>query len=351
MLTNIKVAAPVKNNWQAGGIFIAAALLVFNLTSIEVSACDYYCLRDAAYDRPRDIHRLCVIGKGKDPEAREIHQRLAGWLEKSGKDLNLNLSLIDVEDPKINWHDYGLPSTPPPPFPATILVEHKTIENKSWFIEFWLPEPKAADLERMKTSPVREVIRREVGKHIAVLLYSRGTDQNTGQGRKVLEAVVKNWADKEQVGLTVIEINRADERERLFLPFVGLKPTGPDWVSVIFGRGKFMLPLEGEEITEEILNEHIELLMGECTCLQSPMTLGIDILSTWNEADEKAVIPLLEADNNTEAAVATSRPADIVDSPIGRRAYSRTIWTLAVIAIIVCLATMVLIRQRNRSIS
>ncbi|MHC4797794.1 MAG: hypothetical protein ACYTF1_14220, partial [Planctomycetota bacterium] len=76
MLTIVSGLIPKKTGLLVSGLVFVTALMPLLFFNAEASACDYYCLRDAAYDRPRDIHRLCVFGKQNDPEAEKIHKVL-----------------------------------------------------------------------------------------------------------------------------------------------------------------------------------------------------------------------------------------------------------------------------------
>jgi hypothetical protein len=106
----------------------------------------------------------------------------------------------------------------------------------------------------------------------------------------VLKAVEKQWETEHAPGISIARLDRTDPRERTLRSFVGLEPSGPDWVGVVFGRGTLLAPpLQGDDITESNLNRLLTGLTIPCTCLQQSMTLGLGLPMTWEpELDVKA---------------------------------------------------------------
>ena len=325
--------------------------LVVGLTALAVGdavrlvcACDTT-VRDAAYEDPRDVHRLCVMGKSGDPSTRHLGEELVNWLGSAGSGLNLELIHVSVDDPNARWTDYGIPSAPPS-WPVVVLAGRRTLDRTSFFIDHWEPGPTDAELERLRTSPARERIRQEVGRRLALLLYVRGTDPTAGAAEKVLESTVNAWGKKEPAGLEIVRVDRADQRERLLLSFIGAPPSGPDWVAVVFGRGKLMPPLQGPEITESRLDELLQALVGECTCLRSPASMGVDLLMLWDEALDRRVVKLRTLDDPQ-----TSRSADRVVGRVenggtGDRLLRRTLRTLGAVSLLVGVITAVVLVRR-----
>jgi len=336
-----------RNRLMLCTIIITTALILPAVKPAQLQACDYYCLRDAAYDQPRDIHLLCMMGSKKDPQTQIIYKYLNAWLKPLTNNLNLKLIFVDTDAENINWQEYGLPAAPPS-VPVVVLVGRRTFKRESFYIDHWEPAPGPEDLQQLKTSPVREKIQSEVGRRIAVLLFSPGNKRTAARTEEILNSVCQSWAEKEPVGLAVVKFDRADKRERLLRNFTGIEEDGPDWVAALFGRGKFMYPLEGDEITTENLNEMIEVLMGECTCMRSPMTLGIDMPLIWNEELERAVVPLLESKEQTDTQPATAPATQPAEPPlVGRRLFNRSIATLAAIVVFIALLSAVVLWRRK----
>ena len=113
------------------------------------------------------------------------------------------------------------------------------------------PDPLEPLLRSCKDGAMKE----KVVDHWAVILYSAGTGPEAGAGRDVVDRVRREWNQKQPPGIEVVEFDRSDPGERLLRAFTGIKPAGPDWAGILFGRGFLMAPpLRGKEITEENLN-------------------------------------------------------------------------------------------------
>ena len=213
----------------------------------------------------------------------------------------------------------------------------------------------------MKTSPAREAIQRESVRRIAVLLYIPGSDSKAGSARDVLDSVVQTWSQRDSLDICIVQVSRTDVRERLLLSFTGVEKSEKDWVGVIFGRGKLMAPLEGEEITEVRLNEKIESLLGECTCLISASNLGVDIPVVWDQSLDDSVLALRKrSDDNVVNLMSISALSDIEsfsENPgsITYESESRTqflmpvIWTMSTLMFIVGIVTVAIVWPRNKN--
>ena len=285
-------------------------------------ACDEGMVRDAAFDGPRDTYRLCVISRTGAVAGREIAGRLGSWLKTTGAALNLEVVRLAADDPQVRWSDYGLPAAPPE-LPVVVLVGKRPANpqdahaNQNFFVDHWQPEPTAADLQVLLTSPARAALRRELGRNLAVLVWvpengggsgdgvagSGGSvdggrhDKYTRDGQRRIHEVVdqchRSGFGQQAWGVSLVAVDRHDPRERLLLSFLGIQPEGPDWVGVVFGRGKFMTPpLEGEGITAAGIKACLATLAADCTCTQSPARLGVDLLMRWQAADAEKVVRL-----------------------------------------------------------
>ncbi|NLX14572.1 MAG: hypothetical protein GXY44_13095 [Phycisphaerales bacterium] len=323
--------------------------LLFTLTIIlspvmggtygQVEACEGAAVRDAAFTGPRDIHRLCVMAARDDIEADRIYQHLEAWLRTDGRKLNIELHRADVNDTELDWlKEYGLPGAPPES-PVTVLCGYRTMERRAFYIQYWQPEPAKEDLAALADSPLRERIRREIGSKMALLLYVKGTDEQAGTTEATLHKVAREWSEKQPLAVEVVELARMDEKESLLLAFSDQGPSGPEWVAVVFGRGKFMPPLAGEDITETVLNQQMEILIGDCACLRSPLSLGIDVPLKWESSMDTAATALRpKTDTTTTRSVNTPVDPIVAQPPSRRIFYVTTLYTaggLVVIAVIV----------------
>ena len=328
-------------------LLVCATVLLATRMAPRASACDYTTMRDAAFNERRDVHRLCVVARQDDAAARAIHDRLSAWRSTAASDLNVEITRIDADDPQARWGDLGIPSAPPE-VPATVLAGWRTFEKQGFLIDHWEPGPVEADLAVILDSPARQAIAREVGRRVAVFLYIRGTDAGAGAARAVIDATVKAWTDKWPVGFSVVEVDRSNPRERLIRSFTGVPDSGPDWLAVVFGRGKLLPPLVGPEIAEQQLNEQLELVVQECTCTRSPSTLGVDLPMIWTSAMDAAFIPLK---SEADAGQPTTRPATALPgaAAVGGVVVRRSLLAMVALAVVVAASIIVLALRRRQA--
>jgi len=327
-------------------IFLRLLVLLSGLFATHAFACEDVTVRDAAFTESRDVHRLCVIADAEDSAGRELYDRLEGWFETSGTGLNVELVRVDADDPEVRWDEYGIPSVPPS-LPVTVLAGSRYAERRRFFIDYWEPGPTLENLESMSTSPARDAMRTELVRRVAVLLYIPGTNGDAGSAEPVLDAVVKRWSSEVPLGLSVVRVDRSDERERLLLSFAGVEERGADWVAVVFGRGKLRPFLEGPEITEARLDELIAPLVEGCTCLRPPSSLGVDIPMRWDESDDSAVVRLRASGDAPGGPWGTSS-TNPAGSSIVRRVMPAAMWTFGALALAVAIGTGAVIWIRNR---
>jgi hypothetical protein len=298
-------------------------------------ACDDLTVRDAAFTEPRDVHCLYVLASGGDAAAKATLEGLHRWLQDSAPDLNVEAIGVSADAPELSWKEMGIPSAPPS-LPVVILTGRMALERRSFLVDHWEPGPGPADLEILQTSPVREVLRRELGRRLAVLLHVRGTGPDREAADKAIEATAHKWSRNERLGVSVARLDRADERERTLLSFAGIGKEGPEWLAVVFGRGKILPPILGKEITEERIDEDLAQLVEECTCLRSASSLGVDLPLLWEEKLDEAVLPLRAAD-----------PAGEAEPPVGDRALIRVAWTVGIISVLAALIAGGLVWSRR----
>jgi len=321
-------------------------LLFSGLFAAAASACEDATVRDAAFAESRDVHRLSVVEGPDDPAGEQLYDRLDTWFKTAGTSLNVELVRVDADAPDVRWDEYGIPSAPPS-LPVTVLAGSRYAERRRFFIDYWEPGPTSENLERMSTSPARDAMRAELVRRVAVLLYIPGTNGDAGSAEPVLDAVVERWSREVPLGLSVVRVDRSDGRERLLLSFTGVQEQGPDWVAVVFGRGKLMPFLEGSEITEGRLTEFITSLVEECTCLRPPSSLGVDIPMRWDESDDSAVIRLRESGDN--GVLDGPLAPDLAGSSIVRHIVPGAMWTFGALALVVAIGTGAIVLVRNRA--
>ena len=332
-----------------------------------ISACDDLTVRDAAFQDTRDVHRLCVIANASDPTGQTIYDRLGKWLDGPAADLNVDLVRVPADDPKVRWREYGIPSAPPT-LPVVVLTgppdgpDGPEGKGRSFFIDYWEGGPTDGDLALLVNSPARVALQKKLGKQIAAILHVRGTTEGAGNTEGLLQATVKKWSKTGKPGLSVVPVDRADRKERLLLSFIGVKAEGPDWVGIVFGRGKFMEPLASSEITAAELDDRIESVTAKCTCLQDARSLGVDIPMLWNRDLDDTVVPLIspeEATKNAPAlptlalepppspAVATSLGGDPERSGDDFRGLETALWALAALLLILPASALLIFYRKH----
>jgi hypothetical protein len=284
------------------GWLIAAVLAIFAGTA---QACDFL-VRDSAFRMPREVHRLCLMAAAGDPAAEEIARRLTDWLARDGADFNAELVQVDVHDDSVEWASYGIP-TPPPSVPVVVLVGRNGESGRSFVIDHWEPAPTDEDLHALAHSPLREALQRELGRHLAVVLYAPCSNCETEGVRALLRQAEEHWRETAELGVKVLEVDRTDPAERLLLRFAGITAEGPDWVGVVFARGKLMNPpLVGDAITADGVNALVEQVLAECSCSKPLLALGVDLPLLWPAALDEAVVELSDPDPNVVAAMSMS---------------------------------------------
>ena len=279
----------MSTNWMKLSVAALAAVALSVWIMGSAVACNSGSVRDAAFQAKRDMHRLCVFTTSKDSQGDAIFERLRSWLETDGQRLNAVLERVNADDPSVGWEAYGIPGQPPSLPVVALIGLMPTSPRRPFVIDHWEPTLSDADLAALKTSPARDEVKRTITDVWAVLVYSPGP--NTEQNKEVvLNAVEKQWETEHAPGISIARLDRTDPRERTLRSFVGLGPTGPDWVGVVFGRGTLLAPpLQGDDITENNLNRLLTSLTVACTCLQQSMTLGLGLPMTWEpELDVKA---------------------------------------------------------------
>ena len=270
-----------KNN-----IFVFPGLVVV-LSTYSAYACNDSCVRDGAFNLERDMYLLCVIS---NDENNDVTEELTSWLEHDAKNMNVSLEYINSDDRNISWMDYGMPSAPPE-IPVVALIGRFPFIQRTFIVDHWQPYPEAIDLEILQTSPVRQEIKEKVIKHWAVILYSPGIESVNESAANEIDKVFRRWELENPPGIEVVKLDRTDPKERLLQLFIGLKPMGPDWAGIVFGRGFLMTPpLKGDEITEERLNHLLKSVKEPCTCLQRASAPGLAIPMTWDKQLDEQVV-------------------------------------------------------------
>lgn len=314
-------------------------LLIFlpYLLPLASFACEDATVRSAAFHDQRDLHRLTLMAPAGDPKAEAIDRRLAEWAKGASGEFNVEYRRTDPNNPNIPWNEYGIPSAPPS-FPVVVLSGTSRTERRFFLIDHWEPAPSEEDLRLLVDSPARDRLREELGKRIAVLLYVPGSGPTAGQAEPKLQKVVESHADK-PLGVSILRVERNDPNERILISFTGTEPRAEDWVAVVFGPGRLMNPFVGEAISSVALNEQIDQVVENCTCLRPVSTYGVDLPMRWSEALSLAALSLPEEGVEEEP---TKEAFGIT-----RAAYAPAAWTLGAMVVLVGGWAFLILRRKG----
>lgn len=276
-------------------------------------ACEATTVRLAGFQVPRDVHTLCIMSDGTDgPGMQPLSERLRDWIDGPAADLNIELAEVDASDPSVDWERYALPSAPPR-LPVAVLIGRHRAESNSWVIQHWDPAEagdattlnsmlSGDELAALAESPARQALKDGLIAHDAVLLFSPSADSPGDRGR-VLRTYAKERGESAEPADTgngtvgFVEFDRNDPAERLLSAFIGLRESDPDWLGIIFARGKLVAPpLLGGEIAVEAVDGLLESLEAPCTCLLDPAALGVDLPLVWSDDLQAMIAPMLPAE-------------------------------------------------------
>jgi hypothetical protein len=268
-------------------------VLYMSLGCVEGAyACDTGTVRDAAFNSVRDNYWIGMVYESSDTEAQALYDGLAGWLEKQGTALNIQVEHIQPEDAMYLRLRHGV-ATSPTLLPVAYFTGRHPVEQRPVVFHGWTPSPEVAMLEQMRDNKVLAAIREHSSDFWAVVLYSRGVGVDK---RGEIEKTGTKWKQNHAPGIApIIEFDRKDPSNRLLCAVAGIKENGEDWAGVVFGKGRLLLPaLEGDDITSNELDKLINRITLPCTCLQQDMVLGIDLPMFW-ENPEGRQYTLLDA--------------------------------------------------------
>jgi len=324
--------------------FSALRVLYFvALTSIAALACEYLTVRDAAFQEPRDIHRLVLLTAAGDSGIEAMETEIQSWLREREGTLNLEFVKVDVDREGIDWSDFGIPG-PPPSTPATVLVGTNQRTRERFFVRHWEPAPNKEDLEKVVSSPFRSSLVSPLLESVAVLVHVPGNQEKREEVPEILNRIEKDWDEREKAGISVVTLDRENLQEELVLSFLGIPSTGSDWVGILFGRCKAMDPWMGGDINESELNGQLETLVGECGCLQTAGALGVDLPMIWTEEMDSKRVPLrVPVEEDEATALAGIRESRVIGGPI--------LMLVALLVAVLSISAGLLLARRHRTSS
>lgn len=261
-------------------------------------ACEDVTVGQSLFQIERDTHLLCLIAEEDDPVARPLYDRLTAWRDGPAKDINLAIEWLSPRAGDVLWSDYGM-SEAPGDLPQVVLVARHALRRIAFVADTWQPGPTDEDLDLLLDSPLRQALRAELPQSLAAIVYAPG-DAEDGQGlRSTLESVTEEWARGRVTAdgvlhapqpVPLLQLDRDDARERAVTAFSGADQNRDNWVAVFAGRARMMIPpLRGANITPTRLHEQLDKLVGPCTCIESPGSLGVEIPFLWTSAEQSLI--------------------------------------------------------------
>jgi len=274
--------------------------------------------------RPDDYHALIVV-EG------DLTEEQQGWLdglaksglglstaEKPGLDpsltddaghgrgsLNCRIEILDLSSVSQDEADRLFRGAIPEELPALVLWYPRTLGQ---FPPFWTGPFNETALRALAHSPKRlELVQHLMKGGPGVWLYVTPANQQTGAGKRqwikqqlhtalrelseIMPFAGDTLAQSESFeGVPLIELDAGDEKEQILLSI--LLSSAPDLGSndailfPIFGRGRVLYPIAGQEIGERSIREAMSFLLGPCGCIIKSLNPGLDLLLTaeWEKA-------------------------------------------------------------------
>jgi hypothetical protein len=310
---------------------IAAATLV----PAAARACTIPVFRYALEKWDLTRYDILVYHRGSLPA--ELEPTLKAWNDAPNK-ANLDITTIDL-DAKVApkrlklWQREGKPAELP-----WMLVRYQDAEDDT--ISAWSGPCTADNLQRLADSPMRQSVLTELTRGsscVFVLLTSDDATENRTVAAKLqkdlatLERKIKLQTPVEsdlaklrlplpiKMSLPLLTLDRTRPDEAAFVKLLLATEAGLDQIKgpivfPIFGKGRVLCSLSGEEIDDK-LSFVAEFLCKGCSCDVKKLNPGIDMLmlANWNEIfetlyEKKNVAPVLMETPGPQTSSAAEPP-------------------------------------------
>jgi len=279
-----------------------ALLLVIGLVPTSwVWACNVPVFRYALERWEPDAYSLLVFHRGPLSEADGASlDKLEGG-EANAALCNINVRRVDLsrgtpDGLKELWAQQGDPKLPwmvlcyPPRAPG-------------WEVAWAGPLTAESAAQIMDSPARRELLRRlQQGEAVVWLLVESGDAKRDTEVAKLLEAESERLAKSLELpegigedGVTVlsslpvrisfgtVRVPRKDKAEAAFIRLAtGGKDVDGPAVIPVFGRGRALAVMSGDELKAEALEEAALFLCGPCSCMVKEQNPGFDLLLTAN---------------------------------------------------------------------
>jgi hypothetical protein len=311
-----------------GRAVVATCLLLAGagLCAESAWACDVPVFRYALERWPAAPYEVLIFHRGPlPPEAAEA----VADLRTRGR--------VDTEDATVDLLLADLDAAPHPA--AKQFWEASPGESLPWMVvrypEFlgieenvWAGPLSRQSVSALTDSPVRRRIARDLlqGESAVFVLLESGNREKDEAAAQLVQTQLAElekelelpdlppgqWDDpvydengppKMRLGFELVRLSRTDPAEEVFVRMlIGPAPerlNGDEPVVFpIFGRGRALCAMVGDQITADTIGEEAAFLVGPCSCIVKDQNPGIDMLMTvdWNAALEgqASAIPTVE---------------------------------------------------------
>jgi hypothetical protein len=293
--------------------FLALATFALGTAALPAGACNVPVFRYALERWPADPYLLSLVHRGPLAEEAKV---LADALEKTADDgfANLAVRRIDLADPAAakardlpgDLRDAELPC----------IVLHDPVQPGADGI-VWKGPLSATNIHLLCDSPARQALRKRLlGGDSAVWLLLEGGDRTADDAMEtLLDAQSKRMATlfeipemdpsdprtrvnaELKIAFSTLRLRRGAPGEdllleQLFHMFPDLRETLTPMVFPVFGRGRVLCKLPGDELDADTLEEVAAFLTGACSCEVKAMNPGHDLMmaADWDALLEERVV-------------------------------------------------------------
>ncbi|HIE50529.1 MAG TPA: hypothetical protein EYP85_02110 [Armatimonadetes bacterium] len=351
--------------------YLCICLAFSMLIAAPLWACDIPVFRYALEYWPADLYVVTVVHRGPlNPEEQALLKRLQEVSAELAA--NILVETVDLAQEPDGEMAQLWRSQSQPRLPWLVVRYSRPLEISE---PVWTEHFTAEAVETLLHSPVRaEIAERLLAGETAVwVLIESGVKERDEAAAQLLETQLKRMEETLElpvlsdylgymleteetnlkVSFSLIRVARTDPKERMLIQTLLQRDSG-DGEGVqpaafpIFGRGRALCALFGEDINEGNVEEICSFLIGPCSCQVKELNPGMDLLlaAEWDEMVDEQL---------AEYAYAQPPPfTDLSDSVAEEDRSSGMLWRNVLIAVsfqfvVVMIATCILLwRKRKR---
>ena len=289
------------------------ALGLFFAGLMVSSACNVPVFRYALERWPADAYELVVFHR--EPLTTNQQALLNAWQEVAEKGLvNLSVEKLNVQGEMPPSRQALWKAQTNPRLPWMVLLHPRAREIET---PVWTESLDAPGVKSMIESPARrELVRRlSKGDSAVWLLVESGNKAKDDAVAKLLdtesrrlensfqlpEAALEDPKLRSEVPLKIafstMRVSRKEPAEQMLLRMLlsidkEIAAETDPMVFAVFGRGRAFPPLRSKDLSESVLQELAEFLIGACSCQVKSLNPGFDLLlaADWEGSLEGKVV-------------------------------------------------------------